>query len=102
MRKSFGSACHGSARNMSRHDEGHADDDHAAAARLEGLRVRVGGDLTPAAEAQPSSSSPGEGGTATLPETTDQLSVDAVVDTVAGARIARKVARVKPLIVVRA
>jgi tRNA-splicing ligase RtcB len=98
MRKSFGSACHGSARNMSRHDEGHAADDHAASTRLEGLRVRAGGDFTPAAEAQPA----GEGGTATLPETSEQQSVDAVVDTVAGARIARKVARVKPLIVVRA
>lgn len=96
MRKSFGSACHGGARNMSRHDEGHAADDHDPQAAIKGLRVRSGGDTTPAAEAS------GDGGTATLPETAEQQSVDAVVDTVAGARIARKVARVKPLIVVRA
>jgi tRNA-splicing ligase RtcB len=98
MRKSFGSACHGGARNMSRHDEGHASDDHDPQVAIEGLRVRSGGDTTPAAEAQ----SADEGGTATLPDPAEKQSVDAVVDTVAGARIARKVARVKPLIIVRA
>ena len=100
MRKSFGSACHGGARNMSRHDAGHAADDHDPQAAIEGLRVRSGGDTTPAAEAFAEEEE--EGGTATLAETAEWQSVDAVVDTVAGARIARKVARVKPLIVVRA
>jgi tRNA-splicing ligase RtcB len=100
MRKSFGSACHGGARNMSRHDAGHAADDHDPQSAIEGLRVRSGGDTTPAAEAFAEEEE--EGGTATLAETAERQSVDAVVDTVAGARIARKVARVKPLIVVRA
>jgi tRNA-splicing ligase RtcB len=99
MRKSFGSACHGGARHMSLHDEGHAADEHRQAEVLEGLRVRSGGDTTPAAEA-PTETEAALGETAEAVET--QQSVDAVVETVAGARIARKVARVRPLIVVRA
>ena len=101
MRKSFGSACHGGARRMSRHDQGHAADDHDPSVQLDGLRVRSGGDTTPAAEAPVETAPPSETeAAATAVET--QQSVDEVVDTVAGARIARKVARVKPLIVVRA
>lgn len=95
MRKSFGSACHGAGHTMSRHDEGHADggtNGRREALEADGVRVRTGSELAEAGEEAAG------GGTAVQV----QDNVDAVVETVSGARLARKVARVRPLIVVHA
>jgi len=83
MQKSFGSACHGAGRTMSRHEANH----HAAPIPLdeeidEGVHVR-------------SSDGGGAAGGVEVKE-----GIDAVVETVAGARLATKVARLKPLAVV--
>jgi tRNA-splicing ligase RtcB len=83
MQKSFGSACHGAGRTMSRH-EANRDVEESAVIdeELEGKGVHV-------------RSASGGGGGVKLKE-----NIDAVVETVAGARIASKVARLKPLAVV--
>lgn len=84
MKKSFGSACHGSGRTMSRHEANHHAGEVALDDVQEGLRVR---------EAAESSNSGG----VQLKE-----NIDAVIDTVVGANVASKVARLKPLIVIHA
>ncbi|MFP4228018.1 MAG: RtcB family protein [Salinivenus sp.] len=83
MQKSFGSACHGAGRTMSRHEANH----HAERVPLEeeieeGVHVRASDQSTSA-------------GGVKIKE-----NIDAVVETVAGARLASKVARLKPLAVV--
>ncbi|MFO8098719.1 MAG: RtcB family protein [Salinibacter sp.] len=83
MQKSFGSACHGAGRTMSRHEANH----HAERVPLEeeieeGVHVRA------------SDQSASAGGVKM------KENIDAVVETVAGARLASKVARLKPLAVV--
>ncbi|PEN13103.1 RNA-splicing ligase RtcB [Longibacter salinarum] len=82
MSKSFGSACHGAGRTMSRHEasyQGEAILDDQLENR--GVRVRSGDTST--------------SGGVQLKE-----NIDAVVDTVSGAGLAGKVARLKPLAVV--
>jgi tRNA-splicing ligase RtcB len=83
MQKSFGSACHGAGRTMSRHEANHHAEPVALDEELEskGVRVRSSGDSASA-------------GGVRLKE-----NIDGVVETVAGARLASKVARLKPLAV---
>jgi len=87
MQKSFGSACHGAGRTMSRHEANHQTDQVALDESLEekGIRVRSSG--TP-------ESSASTGGVQI------KENIDAVVETVSGADLASKVARLKPLAVV--
>ena len=82
MSKSFGSACHGAGRTMSRHEATYQgnpvlDDE------LEGRGVRVR-----------------SGDTSTAGGVQIKENIDAVVDTVSGTGLASKVARLKPLAVV--
>jgi tRNA-splicing ligase RtcB len=86
MQKSFGSACHGAGRTMSRHEANHHAEPVALDEELEGqgVHVRSGSDGAPAAS-----------GGVKIKENTD-----AVVETVAGARLAEKVARLRPVAVV--
>lgn len=83
MQKSFGSACHGAGRTMSHHEANH----HAEPAPLdeelerEGVHVRSGDGASSASAVE-------------LKE-----NIDAVVETVAGAGLASKVARLRPLAV---
>jgi tRNA-splicing ligase RtcB len=84
MQKSFGSACHGAGRTMSRHEANHHAEPEPVAVdeELEGKGVRVrSGD-----------------GSATSGVRLKE-NIDGVVETVAGARLASKVARLKPLAV---
>ena len=85
MQKSFGSACHGAGRTMSRHEANHQVEPVALDEELEekGVRVR----------------SSSEGGASTGGVQIKE-NIDAVVETVAGADLASKVARLKPLAVV--
>jgi tRNA-splicing ligase RtcB len=87
MQKSFGSACHGAGRTMSRHEANHQTDQVALDESLEekGVRVRSSGT---------GDSSASTGGVQI------KENIDAVVETVAGADLASKVARLKPLAVV--
>ena len=82
MQKSFGSACHGAGRAMGRDEEASAP----LGRMLKGVRVRSGG--------------------AVASETSEavqvQEDVGAVVETVAGARLASKVAKLRPVAVVHA
>jgi len=81
MQVSFGSACHGAGRTMSRHEAGHHEG-ITAVGELEGVRVRS------------DSSEPATGGVKVKED------IDSVVETVAGARLAGKVARLRPVAVV--
>lgn len=82
MSKSFGSACHGAGRTMSRHEASyHGDPILDDQLENRGVRVR--------------SSDASTSGGVQLKE-----NIDAVVDTVSGAGLAGKVARLKPLAVV--
>ena len=85
MQQSFGSVCHGSGRTMSRHEANHHAADVALDESLqdEGIRVRTG-------------DTPDSGGVQ-LKE-----NIDAVVDTITGANVASRVARLEPLIVLHA
>ena len=81
MQKSFGSACHGAGRTMSRHEANHHADPVAIDDEVEGVQVRSGDGVS-------------AGGVKV------KENIDAIVETVAGARLASKVARLKPLAVV--
>ncbi len=86
MRRSFGSSCHGAGRVMSRHQakrevRGESLRDELEA---EGIKVRAGS-LPGLAEEAPQA----------------YKNVDAVVETVAGAGLARLVARLKPVAVIK-
>ena len=84
MQKSFGSACHGAGRTMSRHEEAHHHAEPVALDEdLEGKGIRVRS---------------GDGSTSTSGVRLKE-NIDGVVETVAGARLASKVARLKPLAV---
>ena len=83
MQKSFGSACHGAGRTMSRHEANHQADPVPLDEEIEeGVHVRSGDGSSSA------------GGVKV------KENIDSVVETVAGARLASKVARLKPLAVV--
>jgi len=83
MQKSFGSACHGAGRSMSRHEANHHADPVPLDEEIEeGVHVRS------------SDGSASEGGVKV------KENIDAIVETVSGARLASKVARLKPLAVV--
>ena len=83
MQKSFGSACHGAGRTMSRHEANHQAGPVPLDEELdEGVHVRSG-------------DGSGSAGGVKVKE-----NIDAVVETVAGARLASKVARLKPMAVV--
>jgi len=82
MQKSFGSACHGAGRTMSRHEANHQTDPVLDEEIEEGVHVRSGDGSSSA------------GGVKV------KENIDAVVETVAGARLASKVARLKPVAVV--
>jgi tRNA-splicing ligase RtcB len=83
MQKSFGSACHGAGRTMSRHEANHHAEPVALDEDLEGEGVRVrSGDGSPSARG-----------------VRVKENIDGVVETVAGARLASKVAQLKPLAV---
>lgn len=82
MRISFGSACHGAGRTMSRHEAGHQDGISTVDEELEGVRVRSSGSQTAA------------GGLKVKED------IDAVVETMAGAGLASRVARLRPVAVV--
>lgn len=82
MSKSFGSACHGAGRTMSRHEASYQGDP-VLDEELEGRGVRVR-----------------SGDTSTTGGVQIKENIDAVVDTVSGAGLAGKVARLKPLAVV--
>lgn len=84
MQKSFGSACHGAGRTMSRHEANHHAEPVTLDEELEkkGIRVRSG-----------------DGSTGTSGVQVKE-NIDAVVETVDGARLASKVARLKPVAVV--
>jgi tRNA-splicing ligase RtcB len=83
MQKSFGSACHGAGRTMSRHEANHHAEPVALDEELESKGVAVRS---------------GEGG-ASASGVRLKENIDGVVETVAGARLASKVARLKPLAV---
>lgn len=82
MRISFGSACHGAGRTMSRHEAGHHDGVPTVDEELEGVHVRS------------SAGQPTTGGVRVKED------IDAVVETVAGAGLASRVARLRPVAVV--
>jgi tRNA-splicing ligase RtcB len=83
MQKSFGSACHGAGRTMSRHEANHHADPVPLDEELdEGVHIRSGDGA-------------GAAGGVKVKE-----NIDSVVETVAGARLASKVARLKPMAVV--
>jgi tRNA-splicing ligase RtcB len=86
MQKSFGSACHGAGRTMSRHEANHHAEPVAIDEELEGQGVHV--------------RSSGDGPTTASGGVKIKENIDAVVETVAGARLAGKVARLRPLAVV--
>ncbi len=94
MQKSFGSACHGAGRTMSVHDAGHEGAAAVPEKELiaQGVRVRSGGGAPVPTEAPA-----GE-----AVQVREQESVDAVVEAVAGARLASKVARLRPVAVIHA
>ena len=83
MQKSFGSACHGAGRTMSRHEANHQAEPVALDEQLEnkGVAVRSGEGGGPASGVRV------------------KENIDGVVETVAGARLASKVARLEPLAV---
>jgi tRNA-splicing ligase RtcB len=86
MQRSFGSSCHGAGRVMSRHQAKREVRGEALRSELEaeGIKVRAGS-LPGLAEEAPQA----------------YKNVDAVVETVAGAGIARLVARLKPVAVIK-
>jgi tRNA-splicing ligase RtcB len=86
MEVSFGSACHGAGRMMSRHEASHREEVAPIEEGLEqdDVRVRAASDI-------------GASGGVKVKE-----NIDAVVDTIAGAKIASKVARLRPLAVLHA
>lgn len=86
MERAFGSSCHGAGRVMSRHEAKRQVRGEALrqALEAEGIRVRAGS-MAGLAEEAPQA----------------YKDVDAVVETVAGAQIARKVARLRPVAVVK-
>jgi tRNA-splicing ligase RtcB len=85
MQKSFGSACHGAGRTMSRHEANHHDAKVALDDELESQGVHVRS---------------GDGGAASTGGVQIKENIDAVVETIAGAEIASKVARLTPLAVI--
>jgi tRNA-splicing ligase RtcB len=86
MQRSFGSSCHGAGRVMSRHQAKKSVRGEKLRQELEasGIQVRAGS-LSGLAEEAPQA----------------YKDVDAVVETVSGACIARKVARLRPVVVVK-
>jgi tRNA-splicing ligase RtcB len=86
MERSFGSSCHGAGRVMSRHQAKKSVRGDQLRSELEkkGIRVRAGS-LAGLAEEAPAA----------------YKDVDLVVDTVTGAGIARKVARLRPVAVIK-
>jgi tRNA-splicing ligase RtcB len=86
MAQSYGSTCHGAGRVMSRHQAKHTVRGETLRAELEqrGIHIRAGS-LGGLAEEAPQA----------------YKDVDAVVETVAGAGIASKVARLRPLAVIK-
>lgn len=86
MQRSFGSSCHGAGRTMSRHAAKRAVHGAELRDRLEsgGIHIRAGS-LAGLAEEAPQA----------------YKDVDAVVEAVAGAEIARKVARLRPVAVIK-
>jgi tRNA-splicing ligase RtcB len=86
MKRSFGSTCHGAGRTMSRTKAKKTvwGEDLRAELETEGIRIRAGS-MAGLAEEAPIA----------------YKDVDSVVDTVDGAGIARKVARLRPLAVVK-
>jgi tRNA-splicing ligase RtcB len=86
MQRSFGSSCHGAGRVMSRHQAKREVRGETLRQELEakGIKVRAGS-LPGLAEEAPQA----------------YKNVDAVVETVAGAGIARLVARLKPVAVIK-
>jgi tRNA-splicing ligase RtcB len=86
MQRSFGSTCHGAGRVMSRHQAKKSVRGDKLRAEMEssGIHVRAGS-LAGLAEEAP----------------TAYKDVDAVVETVSGAQIARKVARLRPVVVIK-
>jgi tRNA-splicing ligase RtcB len=86
MQRSFGSSCHGAGRLMSRHQAKREVRGETLRRELEseGIHIRAGS-MSGLAEEAPQA----------------YKDVDAVVETVAGAGIARKVARLRPVVVVK-
>ncbi len=86
MQRSFGSSCHGAGRVMSRHQAKREVRGETLRKELEseGIHIRAGS-MSGLAEEAPQA----------------YKDVDAVVETVAGAGIARKVARLRPVVVVK-
>lgn len=86
MQRSFGSSCHGAGRVMSRHKAKKEVRGDKLRQELEasGIHIRAGS-LSGLAEEAPQA----------------YKDVDAVVETVAGAHIARKVARLRPVVVIK-
>jgi tRNA-splicing ligase RtcB len=86
MQLSFGSSCHGAGRLMSRHQAKKTVRGEKLRQELEheGIKVRAGS-MGGLAEEAPQA----------------YKDVDAVVQTVSGANIARKVARLRPVVVVK-
>ena len=86
MRRSFGSTCHGAGRTMSRSKAKKTIWGENLLKELEGDGIHIrAGSLAGLAEEAPAA----------------YKDVDAVVDTVSGAGIAKKVARLVPLVVVK-
>ncbi len=86
MLRSFGSTCHGAGRVMSRHQAKHEVRGETLRRELEGRGIKVrAGSMSGLAEEAPQA----------------YKDVDAVVETVSRAGIARKVARLRPVVVVK-
>jgi tRNA-splicing ligase RtcB len=86
MEKSFGSTCHGAGRTMSRHAAKRAVRGDELKKKLENVGIHVrAGSLSGLAEEAPQA----------------YKDVDDVVETVSGAGIARKVARLAPVAVIK-
>ncbi len=86
MRRSFGSSCHGAGRVMSRHEARRSVRGDQLRRELEGRGIHIrAGSMSGLAEESPSAYKP----------------VDAVVEVVCQVGIARKVARLRPVIVIK-
>jgi tRNA-splicing ligase RtcB len=86
MALSFGSSCHGAGRTMSRHEAKHAVRGEKLRNELEAIGIKVrAGSMAGLAEEAPQA----------------YKDVDTVVESVVGAGIARKVARLRPLAVIK-
>ena len=87
MQNSFGSSCHGGGGTMSLHETGTPlGESRRKELEASGVHVRIGGESLAETDT----------------EVRDQVDIDEIVDTVVGAKLATRVARIKPIVVLQA